>query len=191
MSGAISSQQVVNVSGGGGGGGLALMSTATVNVTSSSVSGSRKTKAKRGRGSGSGVGYGTGSGSGNGNGDGYGTAVQPPPKAPKTPAEIRDDLLKSKLHTWLYSLVARLERKDAKVSENEPLFVRDGKAELQIELTAVTDSIREKLKAAGLEITGEKGARVSGRIEASKLAALADIEEVKYVLPRIGAKPGN
>jgi len=195
----------VNVTAGGGGGGGASNSTSpTVGNTISTRAiqslpangrntaqlmtispgvANGKSKPKRRSGSGNGVGYGSGSGAGNGNGDGDGPAAPPPPKALKTKAELHDDMVKTKLHTWLYALVTRLDTGNVTVGENESRFVRDGKATLRLDVSALSDSVRKKLVAAGFEIVLEKGKRITGRIAVDKLAALADIDEVKLVLP--------
>ena len=99
---------------------------------------------------------------------------------------IRETRLKEKLHSWVYAIVAHLAKGDAKPTPNEAMFVRDGKAEIQIELTVKSQQVIDKLKAAGFEVVSEKGkATVIGRIALDKLAALAEIEEVKLILPKI------
>jgi len=190
-------------SGGGGGGGVAE----TVTVSG------KRTKGKQRSGQGSGGGYGSGngvgSGSGMGSGSGRGTVsgsggmavVNSPanvdsvtlsnsngrlPPPPPTPEMLRKARLKEKLHSWLYAIVARLAKGDAKPTANEAMFVHDGKADIQIELTARSAAVIEKLRAAGFELVAEKGkTSVTGRIALDKLAALADIEEVKLILPKI------
>jgi hypothetical protein len=182
---------------GGGGGGGSVASTVTLGKSKPK----RMSSNRSGRsGSGNGVGYGSGSGNGNGSGYGNGSSVvalanapastqgdlklekqQPPP--PKSPTEIRDEQLKAKLHVWLYMLINR--NAASAPSGNESKFVRDGKAEIRIELTSDNSSVIEKLKSAGFEITSQKGGKLIGRISIEKLAALADIVEVKYILPVI------
>ena len=66
------------------------------------------------------------------------------------------------------------------------MFVRDGKADIQIELTVRSPGVLEKLKAAGFEVTSDKGkSTVFGRVSLDKLGTLADIAEVKLSLPKI------
>ncbi len=158
---------------------------ATVNVTAdaSSSRGRGKGSGKSGKGSGSGSGY----GSGNGNGDGYAAPPPPPKIAPvQTPEMVRDTARQVKLHAWLYAIVTRLVNGDTKPAANEAMFVHNGKADIQIELTAKSAAIMEKLKAAGFELTSDKGnAKVTGRIALDKLASLVDIAEVKLILPTI------
>jgi hypothetical protein len=176
--------------GGGGGGGAQLMPmSATVSVTGKAKS-VRPAKMKSGSGSGNGVGFGTGSGygggsgSGNGNGRGYGTAPPPPPSAP-TREQIRERVPKQKLHTWLYAVVERVEKKTSP-TPNESTFVRDGKASVEIVFTsAVAPSVLEKLKALGVEVGKTDGKSVVGSISIEKLRELAEIDEVKYVMPRM------
>lgn len=69
---------------------------------------------------------------------------------------------------------------------NEAYFVKDGKAELSITLTDKSSAaIIEKLKKLGFEVTSENGTIVSGRIAVEKISALAELEEVKFVLPNV------
>jgi hypothetical protein len=127
-----------------------------------------------------------GSGYGNGTGSGDGAAgALPPPKAPKTAGELRDDMLKSKMHSWVYALMSRLKNNVATPAENESQFVREGKASVELELSGISDNVRAKLKAAGFEILKENKTKLSGRISIDKLASLADIDEVKLILPLI------
>jgi Ca-activated chloride channel family protein len=157
---------------------------ATVDVTSSK-SRPRSKRSGSGTGSGSGVGYGTGSGNGNGDGDGPAPPVAVNP-VPKTEAQIRDERLKAKLHMWLYLVTDRIAKGNSKPADNESLFVRNGLGNVVIQLTDLNDKVREKLRAAGLAIISEKGNKLTGSISLDKLAALADIDEVKLVLPLIG-----
>jgi hypothetical protein len=188
-------------SGGGGGGGR----TETVNVTNSQI-GRRASKAKArkdsgiGSGSGTGVGYGSGSGSGSGGGNGSGPppaaaySTVPsvgtmednpsPPSPPLTPETIRTKTLKAKLHAWVYALVDRLEKKTT-AGPNEALFVRDGKAEIRITISGKSSDVLEKLQKAGFEVVSEKGDVMTGRIAIEKVAALAEIDKVVLVLPKI------
>jgi TonB family protein len=106
--------------------------------------------------------------------------------APPSPEMVHDQLLKQKLHTWLYALVNRITYKVDSPATNESQFVRDGKANIQIDLTRADAATIEKIKAAGLEVVGQKGNRVTGRVALDKLAGLADIAEVKLILPLIG-----
>ena len=82
--------------------------------------------------------------------------------------------------------MSRLKNNVATPAENESQFVREGKASIELELSGISDSVRAKLKAAGLEIVSEKGkTKLSGRISIDRLASLADIDEVKLILPLI------
>ena len=84
------------------------------------------------------------------------------------------------------AIVARLAKGSAKPASNEELFVHDGKADIRIELTARSAGVLEKLKAAGFELVSEKGkTTIVGRIALDKLAALAEIDEVKLILPEV------
>ena len=144
--------------------------------------------------SGQGSGMGIGSGSGGGGGGGMSATVDvsagamPPPPPPKAMSsdELRNQRLKSKLHNWLYEWVARLSAKDAKPTANEALFVTNGMASIRIQLSTRSPKVLEKLRAAGFELVSTVGrSEVTGTIRPEDLAALADIGEVKLVLPKI------
>jgi hypothetical protein len=105
---------------------------------------------------------------------------------PMTPEMLHTQRLKEKLHFWIYALVDRLQRNVSTPTANEALFVKDGKAEVAITLAAKTPETLAALKALGFELVSEKGkVIVIGRIPAEKLTALADLDAVKLVLPKI------
>jgi Ca-activated chloride channel homolog len=103
-----------------------------------------------------------------------------------SPQLLRQERLREKLHMWLYALVERIDSKVTTPTTNEVMFVHDDKADIQLDLSAADTATIEKLKAAGLEVTGQKGTTLTGRIAVEKLAGLADITEVKLILPVIG-----
>lgn len=105
--------------------------------------------------------------------------------APITPEDKRALLLSEKFHAWLVAVCERIIKNDATPTPRESQFVRDGKAEIKIELTSRSAEVIEKLKAAGFELVTEKGkTTVVGRIALDKLASLAEIDEVRLVLPK-------
>ena len=152
-----------------------------------SSKGKQRSPKKQTKGTGSGHGSGMGTGSGNGTGSGY--DGPPPPlkvKTDLTPEMTRETLLKQKLQAWLYAIIDRIAKGDKVAAPNEVKFVRDGKADIQVELTMSSPKIIEKLKAAGFEVLRERDKTLFvGRIALDKLAALAEIEEVKLILPKI------
>lgn len=201
----------VGYSNGGVVGGVA----ASVNVTSAQVSNlpitNRRAPAKRkstkdssggsgsgsGNGLGTGVGYGTGAGSGSGSSTGaarsvsYGmlagvTGPGDPDQKPRvqTPEMIHEQKLKDKMHAWVYSLLKRLEKKTP-VGPNEVQFVREGKAEIKVTLSLNASSVIEKLRAAGFEVVSEKLGTIRGRIAIEKLAALAELDEIRLIIPAV------
>jgi hypothetical protein len=93
--------------------------------------------------------------------------------------------LKSKLHAWVYALVTRLDKKDSLPGPNEAAFVRDGKASIRIELIDASPETLEKLKALGFDLASQKDKTLIGRIAIEKLTALADLDEVQLVLPKL------
>src|SRR5262249_19557850 len=121
----------------------------------------------------------------------YGLSAKPQISLKKMKAEpLSDEDLRAikrgqKLHFWLYPLVARLEKKDSSPGPNEAAFVREGKAAIRIELVDASPYAIEKLKALGFELDSQKDKTVTGKIEVEKLAALADLDAVKLVLPKL------
>jgi TonB family protein len=103
-----------------------------------------------------------------------------------TQPDISAARAEDKLHVWLYAIVERLRKGETSPTPEEAAFVHDGKAEVTIELTSRSPDILEKLKAAGFELTEEKRQNaVTGLLALDKLAGLADIAEVRLVLPVI------
>jgi hypothetical protein len=165
-----------------------------------------------GSGSGSGSGRGTGTGSGYGSG---GASAPPPPSAtpvarlnspalvlqppqtagtailekrpvPPTPEMLREQKLKEKLHSWIYALITRVRLSTNDLTPNEAKFVREGKASIHVVLTAKSAEAIEKLKALGLEVElTMEGMNIYGRITTDKLAALAELDAVRFVLPNV------
>jgi hypothetical protein len=107
-----------------------------------------------------------------------------PIPAPPTPEELRDGLPKKKLHAWLWAMIVRVEKKTSP-TPNESSFVRDGKARVSLTLTRPASAkLLETLKALGFEVGKSDGTTITGTIAIEKLRELADVEEIKYILPR-------
>jgi Ca-activated chloride channel family protein len=104
---------------------------------------------------------------------------------PLSEEDKRAAAVESKLHFWLSDMVTRLQNGVAVPGANEARFVRDGKAEVRIGLSARTKSVIAKLRAAGFEMVRESGSGVEGKIEVGRIAALAEIDEVTIILPNI------
>ena len=180
--------------------------TQTVTVTSSAPTTTKNrapsnTKAQRGTGGG-------GVGGGIGGGSGTGVAVAPSPQPTKattnaivvdgladeaaplrklSPAEQKRADMQSKLHPSLLAVVERLKDPKQAAGADESKFIRDGKAELQIWLTEKSEATLAKLKALGFEVVLDpRSAKlVIGRLPVEKLAALAEIAEVRYIAPQM------
>lgn len=90
-----------------------------------------------------------------------------------------------KLHFWLYQIVERLQKGETKPTEYEPLFVKDGKANISITLSAKTPEVLRKLNELSFEFESPSETGLIGWITIEKLAQLAEIEEVKLILPEI------
>jgi Ca-activated chloride channel family protein len=93
--------------------------------------------------------------------------------------------LETKLHTSLLALVDRLKDKSAQPGADEAKFVREGKAEIQVWLTDKSEAVIEQLKQLGFEIMldPKTAQMVIGRISIEKLAALAELNIVRYIAP--------
>ncbi len=105
---------------------------------------------------------------------------------PIAPEVLRRQMLAEKLHVWLYALIERLQKNTTAPTANEMKFVKDGKAEVQIRFSAKTPEAVEKLKTLGFEVTSEKDKNtIVGRIGIGKIAELAEIAEVQYVVPKL------
>jgi len=105
---------------------------------------------------------------------------------PIAPEVLRRQMLAEKLHVWLYALAERLQKGITAPTANETKFVKDGKAEVQIQFSAKTPEAMEKLKTLGFEVVSEKDkSSVVGRISIEKIDDLAEIAEVQYVLPEL------
>lgn len=107
--------------------------------------------------------------------------IPPPP----TPEMLRDKMLREKMHSWVYGLVTRIRTSSYELTANEAKFVHDGKAFIQIELWMKKPEVLEKLKALGFDIVSDTTRKLTGRVAVEKLEALAEIEELKLMLPKI------
>jgi Ca-activated chloride channel homolog len=93
---------------------------------------------------------------------------------------------REKFHFWIFALVERLRKNEKTLTPNETKFVSDGKAEVDIWLTTKSFAAFNRLKELGFEIVEDKKAKlVVGRIAPEKLAELANISEVQYVVPSV------
>lgn len=149
---------------------------------------------------------------GGGGGGGYGTGrnrsvrpANPPPPPPKptigyanadgadvdkkelSPEEQKRADLVSRIHPSIVAVIDRLKDPKRSATADEAKFIKSGKAELQIWLTEKSEATMAKLKALGFEVVLDpKTAKlVIGRLSIDKLAALAEIKEVRYVAPQI------
>lgn len=93
--------------------------------------------------------------------------------------------LSEKLNARIYAVAVRVKNSDATPSPNESTFVVDGKASVRILIRSRNPSVLAKLKRVGFTIDpGQKTLTLSGLIPIEKLAALAEIDEVSYVMPK-------
>nr|HQU83155.1 TonB family protein [Pyrinomonadaceae bacterium] len=105
---------------------------------------------------------------------------------PLTAEELREKNLKEKLHFWIYEIVRRLAENKQKATANEGKFVKNGKAEIQISVKEKSAEVLEKLKTLGFEVSSAQSKdRIVGKISIEKLADLAEIAEIQYVLPKL------
>ena len=110
-------------------------------------------------------------------------AVSPEPTALVAPQSPE---LEEKLHRAVYAVVQKLKNKETLPSTDQSGLIRDGKAEVQVWLTAKTEEALARLKELGFEVTVDsKNPKVIiGRLPVEQLEALAKLKFVKYVAPR-------
>lgn len=106
-------------------------------------------------------------------------------KAWLTPAQqaeaARHRLFSEKLHFWIFALVERAGKPETPAL-NEPKFVIRGTANIKIVLSTNRPGIPDGIRAAGFVGTREGGILI-GSIPVARLAELAELTEVKIVLP--------
>ncbi len=90
-----------------------------------------------------------------------------------------------KLHRSLAAVVERLHEKNRTPSPQEATFVKNGKAEVQVWLVETSAETLATLKQLGFELLlkPKTGNVVIGRIPIEKLAALAELQAIRYVTP--------
>ena len=83
-------------------------------------------------------------------------------------------------------MVVRLKDSNTQPGADESKFVRNGKAELQVWLADKSDETITKLKELGFEIIldPKTANMLVGRLPIEKLAALAELQSVRYVAPQ-------
>jgi len=163
----------------------------------------RQAKGGGGSGPGSGSGVGPGRGGNVGGGDrsvGGGSAVVAAPKPapmimmdsadtdPSTPivtAEEQKRLeFQAKLHHSISLLIKRLKEGKPPAAD-EPTFIHEGKAEIQVWLTDKSAETLAALNKLGFEIVlnPKTGKLLIGRLDVEKLAALAELPSVRFIAP--------
>jgi len=102
-----------------------------------------------------------------------------------TPQELRRLQIRPKLHPAIAALIERLRDPGKKPGAGESKFVRNGKAEIQIWLSEKSAAVLADLKKLGFElILDPKSANtLIGRLPIANLAALSQLEAVRYVAP--------
>ncbi|HEX8141136.1 MAG TPA: VIT and VWA domain-containing protein [Pyrinomonadaceae bacterium] len=104
-----------------------------------------------------------------------------------SPQERKQRELLSKLHPSIAAVVERLSKKIAQPSAEEAKFVRDGKAEVQIWLADKSPETIAQLKKLGFEVLLDPttSKMLIGRVALDKLAALAELQSVRYIAPQM------
>ncbi len=98
----------------------------------------------------------------------------------------RRQVFAEKFHFWVFAVFERLEKGQSAPAENETKFVLGETADVQIWFTSKTAEAVEKLKTLGFETVLDKDKKiVIGKIPIGKLAEIAGIAEVQYVLPYV------
>jgi Ca-activated chloride channel homolog len=101
------------------------------------------------------------------------------------PADGKRQRLVSKLDPALVAIVDAAKRGTFVPSAEQARFVRGGKVEVQVWLTATSPDTLAKLKALGFEIVldPKNGRLLVGRLAIDRLEALAAVESVRFVAP--------
>ncbi|MBC7795532.1 MAG: TonB family protein, partial [Pyrinomonadaceae bacterium] len=90
-------------------------------------------------------------------------------------------LFKSKLNPQIFALVERLQKANSIANVDESKFVRDGKAEIIVQITANNAETLSELKNLGFEFDNQTSNFIVGRIALEKLTALAESNSVKFI----------
>lgn len=98
----------------------------------------------------------------------------------RSPAEMRREKDASRMHAE----VARAVEAYRKGLAPQARFIRNGKAELQVWLADTSPATLARLKALGFVIVARpNGTLLVGRLPVAKLAALAEMQGIRYVAP--------
>jgi len=98
--------------------------------------------------------------------------------------KLSDAAIKENSEPRIDSALAEvLSRINAGQTVDHMPFVREGKAEIRITVTERSDTVLDKIKSKGFEISSlaEDPGMVNGRIDVQKLGSLLDIEEVVFI----------
>ncbi|MBS1797234.1 MAG: TonB family protein [Acidobacteria bacterium] len=91
-----------------------------------------------------------------------------------------------KLHFWVFAVFDRLRRGSPLLTANEARFVAGDRASVEVYLANRTPETLEKLRALGFETVSENGpGSLVGTIPLDQLGALAGLDAVRLVLPKI------
>ena len=103
-----------------------------------------------------------------------------------SPEEQKRIASQSKFHPAVLLVIDRLKARNPIAGVDEAKFIHNDKAELQIWFTDKSEEAMAKLKELGFEIIlNPKTAKmVIGRLPIEKLAALADMQSIRYVAPQ-------
>ena len=103
-----------------------------------------------------------------------------------SPEEQKRIALQSKFHPAVLLVIDRLKARNPIAGVDEAKFIHNDKAEIQIWFTDKSDEAMAKLKELGFEIIlNPKTAKmVIGRLPIEKLAALAEMQSIRYVAPQ-------
>ncbi len=112
---------------------------------------------------------------------------------PLTEAEMKLQAMKDKLHVWVYDLVEKLQKNTSTTTANEANFVKNGKASIRIQFSAITPEITKLLYQLGFEsetvgfetVNGKKTLIGSGKIPIANILKILEIKEVELISPNM------
>lgn len=116
--------------------------------------------------------------------DKVGVYVRSMKALPPTAADLAAIKRSTKLHYWVYDLVMRTERGESALTANDKLFITGSNAHVTVTLAKRSEAAINALRTAGLVITAERGASITGTIAVARIASLADIADVRLITPR-------
>ena len=100
-----------------------------------------------------------------------------------SPEDRKRQSVLAKLHPAIAAVVEHMKKPGAAAPRAK--FIRNGRAEVQVWLSDASPAVMERLRKLGFQVVAQpKTAKtIIGRLPLEKLAALAEIDVVRYIAP--------